>query len=52
MLGGLAPKDTRAVPKLTPSDVSYDATCGALAQILAAEYTVTCGNGTATVVKK
>jgi hypothetical protein len=52
MLGGIIPKDTRDVPKLTPKDVSYDVTCGALALGLAAQYTVTCSSGTATVVKK
>lgn len=51
MLGGLVPKDTRDVPKLTLPNVTYDRTCGLLAKRLYATYKITCG-GTTTVVKK
>lgn len=54
MLGGVVPPDTRAVPRLTPAEVTYDATCGELSQHLssiAAPYVVTCG-GTTTVVRQ
>lgn len=55
MLGGLAPKDAVDIPKLTPPDISYDATCNYVAQYLAvsgAPYAVTCGGGQTIIVKK
>ncbi|UQA60354.1 hypothetical protein [Polyangium aurulentum] len=54
MLGGLVPKDTRDVPKLTPSGISYDATCNYVAGTISASgapYQLTCGPGTATAKK-
>jgi hypothetical protein len=51
MLGGIAPKDTRVVPELTPDDVSYSATCQAIAADLAGRYDVTCGDGTTSAKK-
>ena len=55
MLGGIPPKDTRAVPKLTPADTTYQGTCGYLAGYFAgasAAYVVTCGATSTTVTKK
>lgn len=54
MLGGLVPKDTRDVPKLTPPEITYAGTCGYVAQYLAqtgAPYEITCA-GNSTVAKK
>jgi hypothetical protein len=51
MLGGVVPKDTRDVPKLTPPEAAYDVTCNRVSQYVmsaGAPYTVTCG-GTTTV---
>ncbi|MFO0755887.1 MAG: hypothetical protein U0359_05325, partial [Byssovorax sp.] len=55
MLGGLVPKDSTDIPKLTPLDVSYDNTCNYIAQVLTvqgAPYTVTCGGGQTVIAKK
>lgn len=55
MLGGIPPKDTRDVPKLTPTDITYQGTCGYLAGYFAgasAPYVVTCGATSTTVTKK
>jgi hypothetical protein len=55
MLGGIPPKDTRDVPKLTPDDITYKGTCGYLAGYFAgasAPYVVTCGATSTTVTKK
>lgn len=54
MLGGLVPVDTNVIPKLTPTDVSYAATCGYVAFVvgqLGAPYAVTCGAGDVTAKK-
>jgi hypothetical protein len=54
MLGGIAPKDTRIVPALTPPEVSYGGTCSMLAGYLTsigAGYTLACGAGTITASK-
>src|SRR5262249_22688575 len=45
MLGGLVPHDSRAVPKLTPKDRTYDAMCKTTAALFdraKAPYTVEC----------
>ncbi len=55
MLGGVTPKDTRDIPKLTPTDITYKSTCGYLATYLAGAgtpYLVICGAASATVTKK
>ncbi|MEP7120866.1 MAG: hypothetical protein ABJE95_08155 [Byssovorax sp.] len=55
MLGGIPPKDTRDIPKLTPDDITYKGTCGYLAGYFAsasAPYVVTCGATSTTVTKK
>lgn len=55
MLGGIPPKDTRDIPKLTPPDVTYAGTCGYLSGYLAGTgtpYVVTCDATSATVTKK
>lgn len=55
MLGGVAPKDTRTVPALTPPEVSYAGTCATVAQHLAGSgspYTLTCGSSTIAANKK
>ncbi len=55
MLGGLVPKDATDIPKLTPPEITYDATCNYVAQYLGvsgAPYAVTCGGGQTTIVKK
>ncbi|MDC0749720.1 hypothetical protein [Polyangium mundeleinium] len=55
MMGGQPAKDTREVPKLSPPEVSYEATCGYVAGFLGnigAPYTMTCGPGTVTVTRK
>ena len=55
MLGGIHPKDTREVPKLTPSDVTYQGACGYLSSYLAsagAPYVVACKATSATVTTK
>ncbi|MEO7330098.1 MAG: hypothetical protein ABI193_16100 [Minicystis sp.] len=55
MLGGLVPKDSTDIPKLTPPEITYDATCNYVAQYLGvtgAPYTVTCGGGQTVIVKK
>lgn len=55
MLGGVAPRDTRDVPVLTPADVTYQGSCEALAGYLAGAgtpYIVTCGAASATVTTK
>ncbi len=49
MLGGVVPKDTRDVPKLTPPEAAYDVTCNRVSQYVVsagAPYTVTCGGTT------
>ena len=54
MLGGIAPRDTRDIPRLTPADITYQGTCGYLAAYLAGAgtpYVVTCG-ATSTMVTK
>lgn len=55
MMGGLAPKDTRDVPKLSPPEINYGGTCGYLAGFLGGTtpaYTVTCANGAVTITRK
>ena len=55
MLGGIPPKDTRDVPRLTPKDLTYQGTCQVLAGYLAGAttpYGVTCGVASTTVTKK
>ena len=47
MLGGLAPSDTRVVPRLTPTDIEYARTCGYVASDLAAHaapFVLTCSD--------
>jgi hypothetical protein len=54
MLGGLVPVDTNVTPKLTPNDVSYAATCGEVASVVAqlgAPYEITCGANGVTAKK-
>ena len=51
MLGGIAPRDTREVPALTPAEISYDGTCAALSEALwsqGAGFSLTCGGGAIT----
>jgi len=55
MLGGIPPKDTRDVPRLTPPDVTYQGACGVLSSYLASAgtpYIVVCGAASATVTRK
>jgi hypothetical protein len=55
MLGGIAPKDTRNVPKLTPPDVTYQGTCQFLAQYfggLKAPYQIGCTSSATSVTKQ
>lgn len=55
MFGGIPPKDTRDVPRLTPLDVTYQGTCGYLSGYLAGAgtpYVVACAAASATVTKK
>ena len=55
MLGGLAPKDTRVVPRLTPADAGYQVLCDHLAASLtgaSTAYVVTCGAASVTVTGK
>lgn len=51
MLGGVPPKDTRAIPKLTPTEVSYPSICAALSAALSASYSIEC-DPTSLSVKK
>jgi hypothetical protein len=55
MLGGIPPRDTRDMPRLTPPDVTYQGTCGYLSGYLAATgtpYVVACGAASLTVTRK
>jgi len=54
LLGGLVPKDVTTIPKLTPTDISYGATCGYVASFvgtIGAPYVITCGEGMTTAKK-
>jgi hypothetical protein len=54
MLGGLVPEDTTIVPKLTPTEITYEGTCGYAAYVvgqIGAPYTITCGPGSVTATK-
>jgi hypothetical protein len=54
MLGGLVPKDTQVIPKLTPADVSYEGTCNYVAYVvgqIGAPYAVTCAPASVTAKK-
>jgi hypothetical protein len=54
MLGGIVSKDTRDVPKLTPNEISYRATCTYVSGTIIASgapYQLTCGPDTATAKK-
>jgi len=47
LLGGMPPRDAEAAPKLTPAEVSYQATCNDIASSVAqigAPYVVTCAS--------
>lgn len=50
MLGGIAPKDTREVPRLTPPEASYSSMCADIAARVEG-YMVTCGDGAASATK-
>jgi hypothetical protein len=55
MLGGIVPKDTRAVPALGAPSATYDATCAQVAAFAAASgspYTLACGGATVTATRK
>lgn len=55
MLGGIPPRDTRDLPRLTPPDVTYQGTCGYLSGYLAGTgtpYVVACGAASLTVIRK
>ncbi|MDI1444909.1 hypothetical protein [Polyangium sp. 6x1] len=55
MLGGVVSKDATDVPKLTPTEISYEGTCGYVSFVagqIGAPYTITCGPGTITAKKQ